>query len=182
MLWMAWNELGLAWYSARNYARAVTAYGEATMIKPDEPEAWFNLGVSFHKLGNLDAARDSYQQAVDLKQSLAGAWHNLGIVCAQNGDLPSAMTAFRQEVGCVPDNVRAWYDLGVTLEKLGRNDDARVAFAKADSLSQAMSLASAPETEKTAGDAEPSEIVPPPESANGGDAVPNQKSDTVPLP
>ena len=137
MLWLAWNEIGLAWYSAENYSRSATAYGEATMIVPEEPQAWFNLGVSFHKLGDLEAARDSYQQAVDLKESYPGAWHNLGIVCAQKGDYLAAMNAFRREVNWVPDNIRAWYDLGVALEKLGRDDEARVAFQKVDVLSHA---------------------------------------------
>jgi tetratricopeptide (TPR) repeat protein len=137
LLWMAWNEIGVAWYSAEKYSRAATAYGEATIIMPEEPQAWFNLGVSFHKLGDLEAARDSYQQAVDLKESFPGAWHNLGIVCAQKGDHQAAMNAFRREVNWVPDNIRAWYDLGVTLEKLGREDEARVAFHKVDLLSNA---------------------------------------------
>jgi protein O-GlcNAc transferase len=137
LLWMAWNEIGLAWYSAGNYARAATAYGEVTILVPTEPQAWFNLGVSFHKLGDLDAARDSYQQAVDLKESFPGAWHNLGIVCAEKDDHLAAMNAFKREVSWVPDNIRAWYDLGVTLEKLGRADEARVAFHKVDLLSDA---------------------------------------------
>jgi tetratricopeptide (TPR) repeat protein len=134
LLWMAWNDLGLAWYAEGNYQRAANAYGEATMIKPDEAEAWFNLGVSYHQAGDLKTARDAYQHAVDLKESLAGAWHNLGIVCSQNEDHNTAMMAFRQEVHWAPDNVRAWYDLGVTLEKLGRAEDARVAFGRADAL------------------------------------------------
>jgi tetratricopeptide (TPR) repeat protein len=137
LLWMAWNDIGSTWYSEENFSRAATAYGEATIITPDEPQAWFNLGVSFHKLGDLEAARDSYQQAVDLKESFPGAWHNLGIVCAQRGDHQAAMNAFRREVNWVPDNIRAWYDLGVTLEKLGRSDEARVAFHKVDLLSNA---------------------------------------------
>jgi tetratricopeptide (TPR) repeat protein len=141
LLWMAWNDLGQAWYSAGDYHRSATAYGEATMLKPDEAEAWFNLGVSYHQAGDLKAARDSYQQAVDLKESMAGAWHNLGIVCAQKDDHGSAMMAFRQEVHWAPNNVRAWYDLGVTLEKLGRDKEAAIAFAKVDILTHATPLA-----------------------------------------
>ncbi len=137
LLWMAWNEIGLSWYAAGNYQRAATAYGEATIIVPTEPQAWFNLGVSFHKIHDLDAARDSYQHAVDLKESFPGAWHNLGIVCAEKGDHLAAMNAFRREVNWVPDNIRAWYDLGVTLKKLGREDEATVAFHKVDLLSNA---------------------------------------------
>lgn len=134
MLWMAWNDLGLAWFSKKDYARAANAYGEATLLKPDEPEAWFNLGVSYHQTGDLRAARDSYQHAVDLQASLAGAWHNLGIVCAQMNDLASASSAFRRETHWAPENVRAWYDLGVTLQKMERNEEARIAFSRADAL------------------------------------------------
>ena len=137
LLWMAWNEIGLAWYAAGNFRRAATAYSEATMIVPSEPQAWFNLGVSFHKIGDLDAARDSYQHSVDLKESFPGAWHNLGIVCSQKGDKLAAMNAFRREVTWVPDNIRAWHDLGVTLKALGRDDEAHVAFHKVDLLSNA---------------------------------------------
>jgi tetratricopeptide (TPR) repeat protein len=137
MLWMAWNDVGLAFFSTGSYQKAATAYGEATMIKPDEPEAWFNLGVCYHQVGDLKTARDSYQQAVDLKEAQPGAWHNLGIVCAQMNDYPTAMKAFRQEVQWDPNNVRAWYDLGVALEKLDHYDQAAVAFAKVDVLSPA---------------------------------------------
>ena len=137
MLWMAWNELGLAWYSEGNFSRSATAYGEATTVRPEEPQAWFNLGASFHRLGDLESAREAYEQAVKLRESFPGAWHNLGIVCAQRGDHEAAMNAFRKEVQFVPDNIRAWYDLGVTLEKLGRNDEAHVAFHKVDLLSNA---------------------------------------------
>jgi Flp pilus assembly protein TadD len=105
------------------------------MIKPDEAEAWFNLGVSYHRTGDLKAARDAYQQAVDLRESMSGAWHNLGIVCGQINDQVAAMNAFRQEVVWAPTNVRAWYDLGVTLEKMGRREEAKLAFARVDSLS-----------------------------------------------
>jgi Flp pilus assembly protein TadD len=135
LLWMAWNDLGLAYYALGDYHAAAVAYGEGTMIKPDEAEAWFNLGVSYHRTGDLKAARDAYQQAVDLRESMSGAWHNLGIVCGQTNDNAAAMHAFRQEVVWAPDNVRAWYDLGVTLEKMGRREEAKIAFARVDALS-----------------------------------------------
>jgi tetratricopeptide (TPR) repeat protein len=138
MIWMAWNDVGLAFFSTGSFQKAATAYGEATVLKPDEPEAWFNLGVCHHQSGDLKTARDSYQKAVDLKESQPGSWHNLGIVCAQMNDYPAAMKAFRQEVQWDPNNVRAWYDLGVALEKLDHYDQAAIAFSKVDVLSRAM--------------------------------------------
>jgi tetratricopeptide (TPR) repeat protein len=145
LLWMAWNDLGLSYFAEEKYDKAANAYGEATLIKPDEPEAWFNLGVCYHQSGDLKAARDAYQHAVDLRESLARGWHNLGIVCSQTEDHSAAMTAFRQEVRWDPNNIRAWYDLAVTLEKLGRQDEALVAYAKVDVLSHAVQGSSAEE-------------------------------------
>jgi Flp pilus assembly protein TadD len=137
LLWMAWNDLGLAWYSNKNGARALVAYGEATRLKPEEPGTWFNLGVTHHQAGDLEAARGAYRRAVELRDSLGGAWHNLGIVCAELGDLDAAATAFARETHLAPKNVRAWYDLGVTCEKLGRTEEARIAFARAEVFSGA---------------------------------------------
>lgn len=142
MLWMAWNDLGLLLYTSGQYQRAAVAYGEATLIKPDAPEAWFNLGISYHQSGDLKAARNAYQQAVDLRGTLAGAWHNLGIVCAQTDDYEAALTAFRREVHWDPANVRAWYDLGVTLAHLGRMEESRIAFARVDGLNHVAQLPS----------------------------------------
>jgi tetratricopeptide (TPR) repeat protein len=134
LLWMAWNDLGLAWFSARDYGRAAAAYGEATLLKPDEPVAWLNLGVIYHRSGDLKAARDSYQHAVDLDESLAEGWHNLGTICAETGDLSAAVAAFRRETQCAPGNVRAWHDLGVAYEKSGQREAARDAFARTEML------------------------------------------------
>jgi tetratricopeptide (TPR) repeat protein len=67
LLWVAWNELGRVWFVAGDHSRAASAYGEATIIKPDEPEAWFNLGAVFYHLGDLEASRGAYQQAADLE-------------------------------------------------------------------------------------------------------------------
>jgi tetratricopeptide (TPR) repeat protein len=142
LLWMAWNDIGLAWYTEKNYPRAAVAYGEGTVLKPDEPEAWFNLGVSHHRTGNLQGARECYQRAVDLRNTLAGAWHNLGIICAETNDLPAAQLAFQREVASSPQNIRAWYDLGVTYEKLGKAAEAREAFARADALGGTEGIAS----------------------------------------
>jgi tetratricopeptide (TPR) repeat protein len=134
LLWMAWNDLGLAWFTEKNYERAAAAYAEATKLKPDESGAWFNLGVSYHRSGDPKAARDSYQHAVDLNGSLAEGWHNLGTVCAEMGDFSTAIAAFRRETNWAPNNMRAWFDLGVAYEKANEHEAAHKAFAKAESL------------------------------------------------
>jgi Flp pilus assembly protein TadD len=131
LLWMAWNDLGLCWFARKQYDHALSAYGEATRLKPDEPDAWFNLGVSHHQLGDLKAAREAYRHAVDLKEAMAVAWHNLGLICVEENELAAAMTAFRQETRWEPARVEGWRELSEVLRKLGRDDEAAEAQAKA---------------------------------------------------
>jgi tetratricopeptide (TPR) repeat protein len=134
LLWMAWNDLGLAWFAEKNYERSALAYNEAARLKPDEAAVWFNLGVSYHRAGNLQAARDSYQHAVNLNGSLTEGWHNLGTVCGEMGDFRTAIAAFRRETNWAPNNVRAWFDLGVAYEKANEHEQAHRAFATAEGL------------------------------------------------
>jgi tetratricopeptide (TPR) repeat protein len=137
LLWMAWNDLGLAWFARKEYGAAAKAYGEATRLKPDEAEAWFNLGVSYHQAGDLKTARDAYQRSVELKEGMTAAWHNLGLICAGDNELPAAMTAFRQETRWEPDNIQGWRELGSVLGKLGREEESGEALARAKELEAA---------------------------------------------
>jgi tetratricopeptide (TPR) repeat protein len=137
LLWMAWNDLGLAWFARKDYGAAARAYSEATRLKPDEAEAWFNLGVSRHQGGDLKGAREAYQCSVELKEAMAAAWHNLGLICVGDDELPAAMTAFRQETRWEPDNIQGWRELGSVLEKLGREEEAGEALARAKELETA---------------------------------------------
>jgi superkiller protein 3 len=132
LLWMAWNDLGLARLAENDFSRAAFAFEAARKEAPEEPGVWINQGVTQHRSGEKEAARRSFEKAVELNPSLAVGWHNLGTVCADLGDYAAAVAAFQRETKEVPDNVRAWYDLGVAFEKLGRHDDAKEAFAKAE--------------------------------------------------
>ena len=144
LLWMAWNEVGLAWFARKKFTEAANAYGEATRLKPDEAGAWFNFGVSHHQAGDLKAARESYQHAVELKESLTGAWHNLGLLCTSEGELAAAMTAFRQETRWDPANVQGWRELGTVLGKLGRDEEAQTALDQAKALDEDAAKSSGP--------------------------------------
>jgi tetratricopeptide (TPR) repeat protein len=137
LLWMAWNDLGLAWFARKEYGAAAKTYAEATRLKPDEAEAWFNLGVSHHQAGDVRTAREAYQRSVELKEGMAAAWHNLGLICADDNELPAAMTAFRQETRWEPDNIQGWRELGSVLGKLGRDEESGEARARAKELEAA---------------------------------------------
>ena len=52
------------------------------------------------------------------------------------GDFAAAAKRFASAVEVNPDDAAAYYGLGMALAKLGRDDDARVAYAKARELSR----------------------------------------------
>ena len=134
LLWMAWNDLGLAQMAGDDSEAAARAFQAASECAPSEPGAWINLGLCRHRSDEKDAARTAFQRAVELDPSVEEGWHNLGTVCVELNDLPAAVSAFRQETTHAPDNVRAWHDLGVALKKMGQGDAAGEAFARAESL------------------------------------------------
>jgi Flp pilus assembly protein TadD len=145
LLWMAWNDLGLARLTENDSEGAARAFQAALECAPDETGAWINLGICRHRSGEKEAARAAFQRAVELDPSAGEGWHNLGTVCVELNDLPAAVSAFRQETVCAPDNVRAWHDLGVALKKMDQMDAARDAFARAESLEPAAQKAAADE-------------------------------------
>jgi tetratricopeptide (TPR) repeat protein len=134
LLWMAWNELGKAHYALRGYRAAAPAFGQATVVRPEEIEGWFNLGLAHHLAGEREQARECYQKTVGLDADFPLAWHNLGLVCAESKRHGEATNAFQNELRLQPDNARAWYDLGLSLDAEGLALEARHAFQRADEL------------------------------------------------
>jgi len=136
LLWMAWNEMGMARFQMNEYDKAVDAYNEALRHKPDEPYIlWFNLGVASQTAGDLKGARRFYQQAINLNGRFFDAWLNMGIVLAKLELHSEASRAFRKALEINPNSPRAWYDLGVSLELEGHKEESSDAYAELDKLS-----------------------------------------------
>jgi Flp pilus assembly protein TadD len=58
-----------------------------------------------------------------------------GNVAFRAGDFENAARRYASASVARPDDPAAWFGLGMALAKLGRDDDARVAYAKARALS-----------------------------------------------
>ena len=59
-----------------------------------------------------------------------------GSAAFRSGDFAAAAKRFASAVEVSPEDPAAYYGLGMALAKLGRDDDARVAYAKARELSR----------------------------------------------
>lgn len=75
-------------------------------------------------------------QPVVSQQQRAQALIDSGNVAYRDGDYAAAAKRFAAAAVVSPEDPAAFYGLGMALAKLGRDDDARVAYAKARELSR----------------------------------------------
>jgi Flp pilus assembly protein TadD len=90
-----------------------------------------SLGCSAPRSAKTSAA-DSAATAKARAQALIDA----GSAAFRAGDFAASAKRYASAVVVSPDDPAAYYGLGMALSKLGRDDDARVAYAKARELSR----------------------------------------------
>src|SRR5262249_24764515 len=73
---------------------------------------------------------------VEVQRTRAQALIDSGSAAFRNGDFAAAAKRYASAVVVSPDDPAAYYGLGMALAKLGRDDEARVAYAKARELSR----------------------------------------------
>jgi len=73
---------------------------------------------------------------VEAQRTRAQALIDSGSAAFRGGDFAAAAKRYASAVVVSPDDPAAYYGLGMALAKLGRDDEARVAYAKARELSR----------------------------------------------
>jgi len=58
----------------KNYSKAIVAYQNAIMLKPDYASAYYNLGIVYQKSNNFDIALESYRKAARLAHGGVQKW------------------------------------------------------------------------------------------------------------
>jgi len=89
--------------------------------------------------GRKPAARPAPAGALERSQALIDS----GNVAYRAGEFENAARRYASASVAKPDDPAAYFGLGMALAKLGRDDDARVAYAKARALSGAAGADSA---------------------------------------
>lgn len=103
--------LGLAYYGARDFQRAVNVLTRATEIDPAHPSVWVNLGLAY-EAQNLEAeAEAAYHRALRENPREALAFFNLGNQRLRREDAAGAIEYYRQAVAVDPGLGRAHFYL-----------------------------------------------------------------------
>jgi tetratricopeptide (TPR) repeat protein len=85
------TNLGNAYGSKGDFARAADAFERAIKVQPDYPMAHFNLAMLRYKQGDLEAARQHFESAARLEPGKPDAPLKLGTIYAARGDRARAL-------------------------------------------------------------------------------------------
>ncbi|MGQ9919944.1 MAG: tetratricopeptide repeat protein [Desulfobacca sp.] len=89
---------------------AANAFKQATLLRPDWPQAFFNLGKLYHRLGRWQDAAVALRRATLLKSDYAAAYHFLGLVEINLGHYPEAAKALIKAYEANPGWAEKYYD------------------------------------------------------------------------
>ncbi len=129
-----WNILGAAATQIGDSKKAIDAFKNVILLKPDFVEAYSNLGVALYNLGMLQEAINSYKKAISIKPDYANAHYNMGRAFKQIGRFNDSIKAFNDSLSIKPDYVDAYCNMGVILHEQGKLDKAIEVYIKALSI------------------------------------------------
>ncbi|MFZ4437172.1 MAG: tetratricopeptide repeat protein [Syntrophales bacterium] len=112
------TNLGALLAAEGNLPDAISQYGEALKIRPDDLEANYNLGNLLLRQGKFRDALPFYGAAIRSKPDFAPARNNLGIALGQNGEQEKALDQFREAVRLDPGYQEARNNLEISLAML----------------------------------------------------------------
>jgi tetratricopeptide (TPR) repeat protein len=104
----AWVALGNDYFDSHQHQKAVTAYGRALALKPNDPNVLTDQGVMYRDLGQFDKALANFQQANKLDPNHLQSLINIGVVYSSNLDKPAeAAKAWNKIIALAPGSEQA---------------------------------------------------------------------------
>jgi len=76
----AYHGIGVCYGEFKSYTKAIEAYKQAILFKPNHIIAHYNLGVVYYKLGFYEDATEQYKQVISINSDYADSYYGLGLV------------------------------------------------------------------------------------------------------
>lgn len=121
--------------------KARELYEKVLKASPDNLDAKTNLGMTYMASDNPVKGIGLLREVLAADPRNEKALYNLGILAVQSNQFDKAVERFKELVKVNPNNVNGQFYLGVVSARTGANDQARLAFLKAKSLSNDPALA-----------------------------------------
>ena len=99
-------------YNTNQYADAITAYGNALALRPDNATANYNIGWSYNELKKSPLAVGPLQKAIALKPAYAEAYAELGYAYRKIERFNDAIRSYNEAIRLKPDYATPYFGLG----------------------------------------------------------------------
>jgi tetratricopeptide (TPR) repeat protein len=120
----------------KDYASAIKAFQEATVLTPGDAEPWLWLGVAQKKVGDNDAAENSFARARSILGNDLELYIQRGLILSGIGLLDDARADLDAALKIDPEEPRAWLYLANVQESQGQLGEAIKSVERASDLSE----------------------------------------------
>jgi tetratricopeptide (TPR) repeat protein len=126
--WMRWNNLGIGYLDAQQYAQAVDAFNRVVQLRPDYADGYTNIAVTeslWEKFGSAKAAVD---KALAISPGNARALFYAGMLERRAGNADAEAADLEAVVEQYPKSRDALRELGITFFQQTRYEEAMHVF------------------------------------------------------
>jgi len=126
--------LGLACRALGEFDNAIAAVRMATQLRPGYADAYYLLGNLLREEGRLKDAVAAYQTALQIRPGSYEPHLNIAAAWLELGEPAKAIEHYCEVVRLDPASSAAENSMGHALRALGRIDEAKAAYARAESI------------------------------------------------
>ena len=144
-------EQGNSFFNAKDYAKAITSYKNATTFDPKWAAPFIKEGNAYYELGNYTLAIESYDKAfvilgnldeqikslnknTDQKPYWLNIWFDKGEALTKLKKFNDAISLYDKLISLDPTWANPWNSKGWALQNQGKSEEAISAFDKATKL------------------------------------------------
>jgi tetratricopeptide (TPR) repeat protein len=131
----AGNDLGLAYYDAREDENAIQAYRKQLDVYPFHQFSYNNLGRVYLRQRTYEEAEKSFRKQIEVNPLDKYAHANLGLMYVEWHKYQEAIPELTQAASLTPNNADPQVRLGEAYLNLGQDEKAMKAFDKAVQIS-----------------------------------------------
>ena len=117
----AWVQLGNDFFDTNQPQKAITAYGKALELQPNDPNVLTDQGIMYKNVGWFDKAVTNFEKAAQINANHVQSLYNLGIVYASDLKKPEkAIEAWERYLKVDPSSPQSQQVRGM-IEQLKSN-------------------------------------------------------------
>lgn len=126
---LAYYSRGVAYYTNKEWDKAMADYSRTIEIDPNYTDAYFNRAIYYDNSGQFDKAIADYSRAIAINPKYTQAYANRAAVYGKTGQLDLAIADCSRAIEIDPKFTDAYANRGVAYLNLGEWDKAIVDFS-----------------------------------------------------